>query len=168
MVTWEIAALERQIATLKTKLAMRDQQLREADALVARLKVDVDDLRLVAVRADMQRMALSERLGSTEPETAPEPWKAIVTAAIRWRDGADRGELAAAVDAFLDANGVELANVLEARESAAWSKDLTWGEVIGMITGEPPRSDEERVLRPEQYADGAGAQAWRQAMGGKT
>lgn len=123
--------LEKEVATLKTKLAMRDQQLRDADAALAAERVKVDDLRLVAMRADMQRMALAERLGSTEPEIAPEPWEAIVTAAIRWRRGADRGELAAAVDAFT-------------------------GEVEG-----------GGKLRPEQYADGAGAQAWRQAMGGK-
>lgn len=215
MVTWEIAALERQIATLKTKLAMRDQQLREADAVVARLRVDVDDLRLVAVRADMQRMALSERLGSTEPETAPELWEAIVTAAIWWRRGGDRGELAAAVDAFTGETPHAIltpgrGTCLRCGDRGTLTEAFGWihdgnggrrcpvpgigalrGEVLEssfdpllhtlssapVVKGPLHRDDEEAVaefarmkrvpIRPEQYADGAGAQAWRQAMGGK-
>lgn len=172
------------IENLKTKLAMRDQQLREADAMVARLKVDMDDLRLVAVRADMQRMALSERLGSTELDTAPELWEAIVTAAIRWRRGADRGELAAAVDAFRGQPGAIVSDLkgLAARESDPvchpLEEDPVWqaamrAPVVEMTDRERTSLEsflqwqKEKELRPEQYADGAGAQAWRQAMGGK-
>lgn len=207
-------------SALSTKLAMREQQLREADAEVARLKAGKACL-------DAARVEAMRILVGTSVDTATEPWEAIVTAAIRWRRGADRGELAAAVDAFtgdgpLDVLSARFAGAMKAnpdmadaifskmvsdlkglaaRESAAvhqmpsnplpergkcsrcgdegtltdafgWIHDRNGGSRcpvpgVGVLRGEVLDSSFEPSLRPEQYADGAGAQAWRQAMGGK-
>ena len=114
MVTWswheEVTALTREISSLRTKLAMREQSLREATALEVQLREDV------AVR-DIAIAELKDQVRD---------WRPIVDHACDWRDGADRGELAAAVDGYRGGACVTC------------------------------------------YADGAGAQAWRQAMGGKT
>jgi hypothetical protein len=76
----------------------------------------------------------------------------VVDAACRWRDGADRGELAAAVDAY------------RGRSPTAPTDDDCPPSCTGGCAACRRRS--RTPLRPEQYADGAGAQAWRQAMGG--
>lgn len=217
------------IATLRTKLAMREQQLREADARVDELEAERRDLAVA---------------GSWEP---------IVQAALRWRDGADRGELVRAVDAFrgqsqtkreerwlCDACGFEAPTNMGSHQSAmarenesllctTWLRRVcSWKESAGAMVSDlkglaaresivepnatkkkarakcvhcgrdgylargalwvhldsglsgcglvpgaeqryfmPKAIESVIVLRPEQYADGAGAQAWRQAMGGK-
>lgn len=101
---------------------------------------------VVAYKAEKERAASLVTCG--RPDTAPESWEAIVTAALRWRRGADRGELAAAVDAFRGSPSADSLNVASNLRRPR-SDDARWrsGSEAGDGEQDPDRAPDEGTMR---------------------